>query len=39
MVQMKDRVSGLLMETGVTYNSQRLHKLGYFTELYQATTK
>ncbi len=33
MVQMKNRVSGLLMETGVTYNKQRLHKLGYFTEL------
>jgi transposase len=33
MVQMKNRVSGLLMETGVTYNRQRLHKLGYFTEL------
>jgi len=33
MVQMKNRVSGLLMETGVSYNKQRLHKLGYFTEL------
>ena len=33
MVQMKNRVSGLLMETGVNYNKQRLHKLGYFTEL------
>jgi len=33
MVQMKNRVSGLLMETGVSYNKQRLHKLGYFEEL------
>src|SRR5277367_1359744 len=33
MVQMKNRVSGLLMETGVSYNKQRLHKVGYFVEL------
>ena len=33
MVQMKNRGSGLLMETGVTYNKQRLHKVGYFAEL------
>ncbi len=33
MVQMKNRVSGLLMESGVSYNKQRLHKLGYFTDL------
>jgi transposase len=33
LVQMKNRVSGLLMETGVSYSKQRLHKLGYFTEL------
>ena len=33
MVQMKKRVSGLLMETGVSYNQQRLHKVGYFREL------
>ena len=33
MVQMKNRVSGLLMETGVSYNKQRLHKVGYFDEL------
>ena len=26
-VQMKNRVSGLLMETGVSYNKQRLHKV------------
>ena len=30
---MKNRISGLLMETGVSYNKQRLHKVGYFTEL------
>src|SRR5579863_5480877 len=33
MVQMKNRVSGLLMESGVSYNKQRLHKVGYFAEL------
>jgi transposase len=33
MVQVKNRVSGLLMETGVSYNKQRLHKAGYFTDL------
>ena len=33
MVQMKNRISGLLMETGVSYNKQRLHKVGYFREL------
>src|SRR6516165_3583404 len=33
MAQMKNRVSGLLMETGVTYNKQRLHKVGYFGEM------
>ena len=27
MVQMKNRISGLLMETGVSYNKQRLHKV------------
>jgi transposase len=32
-VQMKNRVSGLLMETGVSYNKQRLHKVGYFSDL------
>ena len=30
---MKNRVSGLLMETGVSYNKQRLHRVGYFREL------
>ena len=33
MVQMKNRISGLLMETGVEYNKRRLHKVGYFREL------
>src|ERR1700760_1442142 len=32
-VQMKNRVSGLLMETGVSHNKQRLHKVRYFQEL------
>src|SRR6202041_949305 len=33
MVQMKIKTSGLLMEAGVSYNKQRLHKAGYFREL------
>src|SRR6516165_2122671 len=33
VVQMKNRISGLLMETGVEYNKRRLHKVGYFREL------
>jgi transposase len=33
MVQTKNKVSTLLMETGVSYNKQRLHKAGYFREL------
>jgi transposase len=33
MVQMKNRVSGLLMETGVSYSKRRLHKVGYFADL------
>ena len=32
-VQMKNRISGLLMETGVVYNKRRLHKVGYFADL------
>ncbi len=28
-VQTKNRISGLLMETGVSYNKQRLQKVGY----------
>jgi transposase len=38
-VQMKNRVSGLLMETGVEYNNQRLHKVSYFRELLSANEK
>ena len=33
MVQMKNRISGLLMETGVSHNKLQLHKVGYFREL------
>ena len=32
-VQMKNRISGLLMETGVSYNKLRLHRMGYFQQL------
>jgi len=34
-VQMKNRMAGLLMETGVTYNKQKLHQKRYFAELLQ----
>jgi transposase len=33
MVQMKNRVSGLLMETGVNHNKRQLHRVGYFRDL------
>jgi transposase len=33
MVQMKIKISSLLMKAGVSYNKQRLHKAGYFREL------
>jgi len=33
MVQMKIKIGTLLMEAGVSYNKQRLHKAGYFREL------
>src|SRR5208282_5496684 len=33
MVQMKNRISGLLMETGVSHNKRQLHKVKYFGEL------
>src|SRR5499427_4998232 len=33
MVQMKMKISTLLMEAGVSYNKQKLHKAGYFREL------
>ena len=32
-VQLKNRISGLLMEAGVSYNAQKLHHVGYFREL------
>lgn len=32
-VQMKNRVACLLMEDGVSYDKQRLHRVGYFSEL------
>jgi hypothetical protein len=38
-VQLKNRISGLLMEAGVNYNKEKLHKVGYFreeTSLWQA---
>jgi len=33
MVQMKNKISVLLMEAGVSYNKEKLHKVGYFREL------
>jgi len=33
MVQMKIKARSVLMEAGVSYNKQRLHKAGYFREL------
>jgi hypothetical protein len=33
MVQMKNKIAVLLMEAGVSYNKQRLHKTGYFRGL------
>jgi len=33
MVQMKIKTSSLLMEAGVSYNKERLHKAAYFREL------
>jgi transposase len=36
MVQMKNRISTLLMETGVTYNKRQLHKVGYFRNLMES---
>jgi transposase len=33
MVQMKNKIAMLLMEAGVSYNNQQLHKAGYFREL------
>ena len=33
MVQMNNKIGMLLMEAGVSYNKQKLHKAGYFHEL------
>jgi transposase len=33
VVQLKNKIANLLMEAGVSYNKQRLHKVGYFREL------
>ena len=33
MVKMKIKIATLLMEAGVSYNKQKLHKAGYFREL------
>src|SRR6516162_285709 len=33
MVQMKIKISSLLMEAGVSYNKHKLHQAGYFREL------
>ena len=33
IVQMKNRISGQLIETGVSHNKQRLHRVGHFREL------
>jgi transposase len=32
-VQMKNKLAGLLMETGVTYNKEKLHQKRYFAQL------
>ena len=33
VVQLKNKIANLLMEAAVSYNKQRLHKVGYFREL------
>jgi transposase len=38
-VQMKNKVSGLLMEAGVPYNQQKVHQKQYFAELLQKQKK
>jgi transposase len=37
MVQMKIKISALLMEAGVSYNKQRLHRAGYFLNRWPRT--
>jgi hypothetical protein len=34
-VKMKNKISGLLMEVGVSYNKKRLHGRRYFNELFE----
>jgi len=36
MVQMKNRISGLLLETGVSHNKQKLHKMALFASWFPA---
>lgn len=36
MVQLKIKISSLLMEAGVSYNKQRSHQAGHFRELLRA---
>src|ERR1700747_1667221 len=38
-VQMKNKVSGLMMEAGVPYNQQKVHQKKYFAELLQTQKK
>jgi transposase len=33
LVRMTNKIAVLLMEAGVTYNKQKLHKAGYFRDL------
>jgi transposase len=37
MVHMKNKIAVLLMEAGVSYNKQRLHKAGYFRDCWRRT--
>jgi transposase len=38
-VQMKNKIAGLLMETGVTYNKEKLHQKRYFAQLVKESTE
>ena len=38
-VQMKNKMAGLLMETGVSYNKQKLHQKRYFAQLLQQSAE
>jgi transposase len=38
-VRMKNKVSGLLMETGVSYNKQKLHQKKYFSQMLEEQKK